>query len=389
MEIPDVFLPEGLARAWTSEMPGPVQPPGPRNAPARGSAQPPGPAGIPVTAMLRAIWWSETFHLNPATGLPGKVRQRAVPSAGGCYPVQLRVLCGAGCDVPPGTYMFHHGHAEGTSDGGLLRLHGQDAVAHLTAGVRAPGRGAVVVLTVLPQRTASKYHHRAGPLLIADTAYAAVALVHHAAALEVPAGWSVLAPQHWPGPIPEFTVAAVTLGAASGGIGNTREDTAGPRIAGVTEAQLATRRSADVSGPRARASCANDSNTALQRLLDSSLPTFPEPVPSSCRIRLLTGHLMKSPLLPQRCAGQHWVRNLHALVVFETSITPTHESMWWSAALAAHILYTALGTDTSLDFRPVGGWTGTDNGWTTLHGLGIVLRETDHNTHERPAHAGQ
>uniref|UniRef100_UPI003F499388 hypothetical protein n=1 Tax=Paenarthrobacter nicotinovorans TaxID=29320 RepID=UPI003F499388 len=286
--------------------------------------------------------------------------------------------------------MFGSDHVDSTSEGKLLRVQEEDDGPLHIGELRSPARGALIILTVLPQRTVSKYHHRAGPLLIADTAYAAVALVHHAAALEVTAGWSALAPQRWPGPIPEFTLAQVLLGTAPTGVGNKREDNLAGRIAGVTQAQLATRRSADVSDSRANAGrTAEDADTAVQRLLHESITTFTESRPPSSRIRVLTGDSLLSPLLANRCAGQHWVRKLRALVVFETSITPTHEAIWWSSTLAAHILYTALGTDTALDFRPVGGWTGTDGGWTTLHGLGIVLRDPTDRSKERPVDAGQ
>ncbi len=385
-----MLLPDGLARAWTAEVPGPLEPAGPQNTPVRGVIQHPVAVGVPVTAMLRAIWWSDGFHPNPVTGLPGKVRQRPVPSAGGCYPVQLRVLCGEGCDVPPGMYVFNSGGSGSSSGGQLLRVQGNDASSHDKLELRAPARGAVVVLTVLPQRTMSKYHHRSGPLLIADTAYAAVALLHHAAALEVIAWWDVVAPQRWPGSTTEFALAKVALGTAWTETDKTDVDPAGSRIVGVTKTQLATRRSADMPGSRSRASAASgQANMVLQRLLDYCLPTFHEPVPPSCRFRVLSKELLQSPLLAERCAGQHWVRNLHAMVIFETSATPSPDAMWWSSALAAHILYTALGTETALDFRPVGGWTGSQGGWTTLHGLGVVLREPYDRYQERPANAGQ
>ncbi|ASN18320.1 hypothetical protein [Arthrobacter sp. YN] len=377
MDVPHVLLPSGFARAWSHEIPGPVQPPGPQGAPVSGTVEHPRHDGLPVAAMLKAIWWSEDFHPNPATGLPGKVRKRPVPSAGGCYPVQLRVLCGEGCDVPPGTYVFNG------SGGELLRLRNHDDGTPPQGGPRAPARGAVVVLTVLPQRTLAKYHHRAGPLLIADTAYAAVALVHHAAARGVDARWDVVAPVRWLGSVPEFALATVSLGVSPARWPQRRHD----RIAGVSEAQLAARRSCEFSRLGARP--AADAGRVVEDLLERSLLSFPQPAPSSCRARVLSAEWLRDPELADRCAGQHWIGNLDALLVFETPGTPTPAAMWWAATLAAHSLYTALGADLPLEFRPVGGWTGSHSGWTTLHGLGVAIRKPLTTNHERAAHAGQ
>ena len=382
MDVPHVLLAPGFARAWSHEVPGPVQPPGPQGSPASGTVESPRHDGLPVAAMLRAIWWSEDFHPNPATGLPGKVRKRPVPSSGGCYPVQLRVLCGDGCDVPPGTYVFN-GTGFNGSGGELLRLRNHDDGTAPQGGLRAPARGAVVVLTVLPQRTLAKYHHRAGPLLIADTAYAAVALVHHAAARGVDARWDAVAPRRWPGSVPEFALATVSLGVSPARCQQPRHD----RIAGVSEAQLAARRSCGLSRLRARP--AADAGRVVGELLDRSLLSFPQPAPSSCRARVLSAESLRDPELADRCAGQSWVRSLDALLVFEILGTPTPAAMWWTATLAAHILYTALGADLPLEFRPVGGWTGSRCGWTTLHGLGVAIRKPLTTNHERAANAGQ
>lgn len=375
MGIPHVLLPSGFAHAWSDEVPGPVQPPGPQCVPVSGVVEHPQRYGLPVTDMLRAIWWSEEFHLSAAIGKPGKVRKRAVPSGGGCYPVQLRVLCGEGCDVPPGAYVFN-------GDGGeLLRLRDPDIVPPAQGGPQSPPRGAIVVLTVLPQRTVAKYHHRAGPLLIADTAYASVALVHHAAARDVDAWWHAVASYRWPGSAPEIALAMVSLAAP-------QERRAHERILGVSEAQLATRRSLDPSRSRPNVPVA-EMGPAVEKLLERALLAFPQARPVSCRARILTADSLRDPLLAERCAGQHWVRNLDALLVFETMGTPTPATMWWASTLAAHILYTALGTDAPFEFRPVGGWTGEGGGWATLHGLGLVRRTALDANHERASHACQ
>ena len=375
MEIPQTLLPSGFARAWSHELPGPMQQPGPQCVPVTGTVEHPRRSGLPVTAIVRAVWWSEEFHLNPATGQPGKVRKRAVPSAGGCYPVQVQILCGQGCDVPPGTYVFDN------SVGQMRRLRNYDNGSPSHRGPQAPGQGAVVVLTVLPQRTVAKYHHRAGPLLIADTAYAAVALIHHAAARGVDATWKVTVPARCPASDPEFALATVSLGGQ-------REHRTDSRIAGVSDAQLAARRSLDLSRSRADLGDA-DAGLVVQELLERSLRSFTQPAPWPCRLRFLSADSLRDPMLAERCAGQLWIGGLDVLLVFETSGTPTPAAMWWASTLAAHVLYTALGMDDPLDFRPVGGWTGSLEGWTTLHGLGVVLRNPLTGNNERAANAGQ
>lgn len=325
---------------------------------------------------MRAVWWSGEFHLNPATGQPGRVRKRPVPSGGGCYPVQLHVLCGGGCDVPKGTYVVS------SSTGGLLRLANDDDGTHHDAGTRhiasvqAPVVGAVVVLTVLPQRTAAKYHHRTGPLLIADAAYAALALVHHAAALSVGANWKILTPRKWSGGPDETALAWVALGTSA----------PEPGVAGVSGAQLATRRSADVFAPRTTSRWAPQCD--IRTVMAEAAPGILPPKPLSCRVRVIHGEALNNPLLAEHCAGQHWIRNLDALLIFETEAPPDPDAMWWSSATAAHLLYTALGTDAGMGFRPVGGWTGSRDGWTVLHGLGMLHQQT-HRTNERAVHAGQ
>ncbi|TVU66232.1 hypothetical protein FQP90_02315 [Paenarthrobacter nitroguajacolicus] len=382
MNLPEYLAPESFARAWAPEVPGPMQSPGPRHSPAPGAKEErPGSSGIPIAALMRAVWWSGDFHLNPATGQPGKVRKRPVPSAGGCYPVQLHVLCGDGCDVPKGRYVIS------SSTGGLRRLAYDDEVHH-GAGSRQgvgnhrgtsgqpPEVGAVVVLTVLPQRTAAKYHHRTGPLLIADAAYAALALVHHASALSVGASWKILRPGPWPAFPQETALACVALGTSLPATG----------VAGVSTHQLARRRSADVFAPRTtpRTSPALDVRSMVAAAERGIVP----PKPASCRMRLIDDAGLDDPLLAQHCAGQHWIRNLDALLIFETETLPDPDAMWWASATAAHCLYTALGTDVAIDFRPVGGWTSARGGWAALHGLGMLHQHT-HHTNERAVHAGQ
>lgn len=386
MDVAQYLTPTGFARAWSSEVPGPLEQPGPRQSPVPGAVEVvpatrtagQGEQWIPLASMLRAVWWTDGFHPRPATGRPGNVRKRGVPSAGGCYPVQLHALCGEGCDVPPGEYVVN------TSTGGLLRVNTFDAGWRWGPLAAAPGEGAVVVLTVLPQRTAAKYHHRAGPLLVADTAYAATALVHHAAARCMAAEWEILMPHDVPGFPEETALARISLnGRPPAGV---PEDIGWP---GVSQEQLARRRSADAFLPRPDAGeyglrDAVDVLGMLKHLPDGPLP----PKPLGCRTRILHGGALQDPDLAGHCAGQHWIGNLDALLLFETISPPQIDAMWWASSTAAHLLYSAVGAGAGIDFRPVGGWTGTMNGWTTLHGLGLLRRATQ-TTEERATHAGQ
>jgi hypothetical protein len=384
------------------------------------------PRHVPVLAMVRALWWSRRFHANPATGLPGTIRQRAVPSAGACYPVQLHVLCGAGCDVPPGAYAFD-------ADRGSLVRRGDTGMA---GGGRAGSvTGAVVVFTGLPQRTAAKYHHRAWPLLLADAAYAVAALAHHAAAQGIEADWLPGNPEHlasalgmpgysawqerWPDTAPELALAAVALGTAGrpptiehltagAGAAPSRCADRRPRsftpaarwiedyrpglpggslpfhgLPGVTAGQLARRRSAAAGPPPV--STRLPAQELAGPLLKQALATLPLEQPSSCRVVPLEHAVLQDPALADQCAGQQLIRNLDGMVLFQTSTAPNPAGMWWASSLAAHTLFTALAADAPLSFRPIGGWTGTQEGWTTLHGLGFSAATPP----ERTPHAGQ
>lgn len=150
-----------LLSAWDERPPGAPVPPGPPGTAWEGPlVHPGGTPGdargvVPVARLLRAAWRGPGVHVLP-DGRASAVRRRPAPSAGGCYPVQLHALVADGCDLPPGRYVFDTvsgrprriGHAEG------------------------PAGHALVVLTLLPARTSSKYHHRAWPLWVADTVYA-------------------------------------------------------------------------------------------------------------------------------------------------------------------------------------------------------------------------
>jgi len=420
-----------FARAWSGEEPGHMGHPGPRQNGWTGPAH----RGAPdsddqpqharVLAMIRALWWSPRFHTNPATGLPGTVRQRAVPSAGACYPVQIHVLCGLGCDVLPGAYAFD-------ADRGLLVRRGASGMAGGTAG---PAWGAVVVFTALPQRTAAKYHHRAWPLLLADAAYAVAALAHHAAGLGIDAEWLTGNPadlasalglpdysawqEYWPDTAPELALAAVALGAprtppklqhlaAGPGSAPSRCAHRQPRrlgpaahwmadyhhglpagglpfhgLPGVTAGQLARRRSAAVGRPSFAGRL--PAQELAGTLLEQAEAALPLKQPESCRALPLDHAGLQGTQLADQCAGQQWIRNLDGMVLFQSSAAPDPTGMWWASSLSAHLIFTALAADAPLTFRPVGGWTGTHDGWTTLHGLGFSAATPS----ERTSDAGQ
>lgn len=152
---------EELLVAWDQRLPGPQVAPGPADTGWRGPLIRPGflrsaaPGVVPVGRLLRTAWHGPGPHALP-DGRTSTVRRRPAPSAGGCYPVQLHVLVADGCDLPRGRYALD-------TATGWPRHIGQ---------TEGPAGHALIVLTVLPARTAAKYHHRAWPLWVADTVYA-------------------------------------------------------------------------------------------------------------------------------------------------------------------------------------------------------------------------
>lgn len=412
-----------LSRAFSPETPGPPEPPGPRvnQWPGRIQQVLPGEERVPVMSMIRTLFWGLELHPDPATGRPGTIRRRAVPSAGACYPVQVHLACGAGCDVPPGRYAFD------AEQGILLRRSGPPG--------GTVGRGAVVVFTVLPQRTAARYHHRALPLLLSDTAYAVAALAHHAAwhgvtAAQVRSDPRTLAAladlpgygewkERWPATGPELALAAVSLEGFLPGVA-TPSDGPGPLpvperrprllpevadwaaahrpapavlpyqgLPGAGPVALRARRSAaltvDLTAARpddGGGAAAEAAVSAVRDLLTTARRTLPGRQPAGCRITLLSRTdgagqaALQDPGLAERAAGQRWLSTLDGLVLFETDGVPDAHDVWWAASLAAHVLYSLLadcpeGASPRLAFRPVSGWTGGVPDRPTLHGLGF------------------
>ncbi|MEV4916223.1 SagB/ThcOx family dehydrogenase [Streptomyces tirandamycinicus] len=162
-EDASVDLVAALAQARSPEPPGPDTPagkavrawPGPPR-----SIPPAEPADLDLHTLLRL-----SLAASDASG-----RLRPAPSAGALHPVDVQLVVGEGCSLPPGRYGYdplrHRVHRLGRQPEDTPR------------GVRAE-------LTVTAQRTASHYGHRAWPLLLLDTGHCAAALVLAARALGV------------------------------------------------------------------------------------------------------------------------------------------------------------------------------------------------------------
>ncbi|MFI8191862.1 SagB/ThcOx family dehydrogenase [Streptomyces sp. NPDC085946] len=143
-----------LARARSTEAPGPDTPAGPAVRPWPGPSRPlpaAGPGELDLDRLLRL-----SLAAQDGTG-----RLRPAASAGALHPVDARLVVGPGCPLPPGRY-------------------GYDPVRHrvhrLAPAPDGPPPGATVELSVTVRRTASHYGHRAWPLALLDTGHAAGAL---------------------------------------------------------------------------------------------------------------------------------------------------------------------------------------------------------------------
>ncbi|WP_116112317.1 hypothetical protein [Austwickia chelonae] len=227
-----------LAGAFDARDPGGPRPPGPRTARWSGpGVLPAAQAQLPVGRWLRELLYSEECHRD-ARGTLLSTPLRAVPSAGGCQPVTAHVICGSGCDLPPGTYAFQG------DTGDFVARSEQVLPGDARAGLAA---GAEVVFSVLPQRPWGRYGHRCPPLLIADTAFAVCWLGVLAEEASVAARWrpdvsgaaDVLGlpgyrrwMDRWPGSAPELMTARVVLGAGADGTGRAVDDMDGAAVRG-------------------------------------------------------------------------------------------------------------------------------------------------------------
>jgi len=167
-----------LETAFSPDLPGDPLPPGPRENRWPGELVEIG--GTAATAVHR-LWRSRGHHPRP-DGTPTTIPRRAVPSAGGAYPVQWHLV------VPPG-----HGRPLGPG-----RYVYQPPAETLVRRSEPRGPGPApdhveIVLTVQPGRTFGRYRHRAWPLWVADAAYALEALLLLVPDAYLPEGWSDLA----------------------------------------------------------------------------------------------------------------------------------------------------------------------------------------------------
>lgn len=167
-----------LETAFSPDLPGDPLPPGPRE-----NSWPGELVEISHTAAtaIHRLWRGRGHHPRP-DGTPTTIPRRAVPSAGGSYPVQwhLAVPPGHRRMPDPGRYVYR------PSAEMLLRRSeprpGGSVPEHLE-----------IVLTVQPGRTFGRYRHRAWPLWVADAAYALEALLLLVPDAYLPQDWSDLA----------------------------------------------------------------------------------------------------------------------------------------------------------------------------------------------------
>ncbi|MGY0385618.1 hypothetical protein ACWZJV_01530 [Nocardioides sp. WG-D5] len=166
-----------LESAFSPDLPGAPLPPGPRAN--RWPGEPVEVGGAAATAVHR-LWRARDHHPRP-DGTLTSVPRRAVPSAGGCYPVQWHLVVppGRGGHLRPGRYVYHP--------------ETEHMVRRLDPGSPIPPGPAEIVVTVQPGRTFGRYRHRAWPLWVADAAYALEALLLLVPGTHLPEDWSDLA----------------------------------------------------------------------------------------------------------------------------------------------------------------------------------------------------
>ncbi|MFE6649228.1 hypothetical protein ACFVJS_21855 [Nocardioides sp. NPDC057772] len=163
-----------LETAFSSDPPGDPLPPGPRAN--RWPGEPVEIGGAAATAVHR-LWRARGHHPRP-DGSPTTIPRRAVPSAGGCYPVQWHLVVppGRGAHLAPGRYVY-----DATTEQLVQRPEPWEP-----AGL---GRDLEIVLTVQPGRTFGRYRHRSWPLWVADSAYALEALLRLLPGAHLPRDW--------------------------------------------------------------------------------------------------------------------------------------------------------------------------------------------------------
>lgn len=395
----------GLLDPWSREQPGPMTHPGPRTSrwPAAPAVEPAHGTGslVAVAALVRETWWSEDFHRRP-DGSPSRTRRRPVPSAGALHPVQWHIHVGAGCDLPPGVYAY---------DGDADRFH-RRADATLRTG-------ALVVVTVLPQRTTARYQHRAWPVLVGEAAYAATAFARLAAARALRVRWSrdgapaasllgLPEPEDWASDWPgtPVEVPLVVLGveasvepdpvALSGPpersevarapqpmltalLGPWRADTDLVVDRPLTAHDLRTRHSIPVAPDLSGLATATDTARAGVPLTapGTRVPSAPEEggrhtFSSSVREELCSRRETSARGLAHAC-GQPWVGSCPWLLAWSADPARlTVDDVWAVSFAAADAVYDVAAVP-GWSSRPVAGWTGrTLDGRIVLHAVAMA-----------------
>lgn len=309
--------PSLLARAFTAEVPGAPLPPGPRTNPwERAGALPVG--GSSAEADLLADLWAARGHHPRADGTPSGVPRRAVPSAGGAYPVQWHVLvpAGTGSALPPGRHVLGpHGR--------LLRRPGPPPA----------GAEVALVVSVQPGRSFGRYRHRAWPLWVADAAYAVEAV--------------------------RFVVPGAEAGST---------DLAGLR------ADLAVARAADADWWLARglvpelalARVDLPAGWSVDPLRRATLGARRSPAPA----RFAAGAGCAEAAEPARQSGQDWVRGATVVRCWERPALADYAGLWRAHREAARECYAAAAA--GLGVRPVSGFVRGSAAPPLLHALAML-----------------
>ncbi len=399
LEFPD--------RAWSRLTPGPPVAPGPAVNNWVGPTLP----GTRIGALLEEVWWSDSFHLSPATGLPTRIRQRPIPSAGACYPVQTHVLLGQ----------------DSEEAGGARCVYDHEKNRLVNVGDCTLSRGTLIVLTVLPQRTTAKYHHRASPGLIADAAYALTAIAAVAtrnglettrlnrlgpeflAALagiprskseagEWPGAWGRTAPElaltalylgNGPVPVlervtsnvqaplaprapavpPDVSALAGALAAyatpstcAASSSAPPPASSAALDVPALSSATLARRRSFSFVEMSVSAS-ARPSTPAWSAVLRDVVAKISErDRPDGCCVHFVTAgdHELLAEGI-DRSSVQDWLRHSDVLVLFTAPVSSSGAHvvgcLWWATLAAANLVFQAAAEPLRARSRPVAGWT--------------------------------
>ncbi|GAB3755196.1 hypothetical protein GCM10027591_04200 [Zhihengliuella somnathii] len=264
-----------------------------------------------------------------------------------------------------------------------------------------PFVGAAVLLTAAPRRTQARYWHRSPPLLIADGAFAAVALAQAAQGLGLRAHWRRSGPvadeqqlarmfwlpvphtweTYWPGTVREVPLARIDLTPSSvrlpevdvsaSGVAEAPESldssAAGAPSGTAPQPQESVNVPADLppllhpkapdlllSDPRFVGHGLSFDELAARRSAEpsaSSVPGVPPPPPTAlcwgspprgADVVVLDAHAAAAAGLGERCSGQHWVEQCPWTVVYTADSPATAGEAavhWWAGLSAAQLTY--------------------------------------------------